>query len=159
MAKREPKYEPLSRHLSVASLPLTMTFAEISLLVGGLPASAYRYPAWWADDRTHVQARAWLDVGLRVEAVDLDREVVGFAPGQVGGATVTSSTTAYESLYETRSIKQYPTVGPSLVVHWYVDGSVVIEVGAGLGREWMIAYAQVGNREQQTPTVLRLEPR
>jgi hypothetical protein len=159
MPKHQPKYGPLSRHLSAASQPSTMLFAEISGLVGGLPASAYRYPAWWGNDPTHVQARAWLDVGLQVETVDFDRQVVAFSPGQEDGSTATNSTTEYESLIETRIIEQYPTIGPSLVVHWYVDGSVVIEVGAGLGREWMITNAQVGNREQSSPTILRLEPR
>jgi hypothetical protein len=81
MAKHEPKYEPLRRHLVSAPHPATMTFAEISRLVGGLPASAYRHRAWWANDRgrRHVQAQAWLQLGRHVEDVDLEREVVRFS--------------------------------------------------------------------------------
>ena len=58
-----------------------MTFAEVSQVVGGLPPSAYRYPAWWANDRRgrHVQAIAWLEPGRRVESVDLERQVVRFS--------------------------------------------------------------------------------
>lgn len=79
MANHEPKYEPLSRHLGSATRPITMTFDEISRLVGGLPASAYRHGAWWANDQTHVQAKAWLDPGRRVQEVDLERQVVEFS--------------------------------------------------------------------------------
>jgi hypothetical protein len=66
--KHEPKYEPLSRHLRTAPRPVSMTFAEISRLVGGLPPSAYRYREWWANDHggRHVQAHAWLEFGRQV---------------------------------------------------------------------------------------------
>jgi len=79
--KHEPKYEPLSRHLRTAPRPVSMTFAEISRLVGGLPPSAYRYREWWANDHggRHVQAHAWLEFGRRVAAVDLERQVVRFS--------------------------------------------------------------------------------
>jgi hypothetical protein len=49
------KYEPLSRHLRTATRPVSMTFDEISQLVGGLPPSAYRHREWWANNpRMHV---------------------------------------------------------------------------------------------------------
>jgi hypothetical protein len=47
--------------------------------VGGLPPSAYRHRAWWADDVTHVEARAWLELGRRVEEVNLERQIVQFS--------------------------------------------------------------------------------
>lgn len=80
MATHEPKYQPLSRHLSAAPRPVTMTFEEVGRLVGGLPARAYRHPSWWANDADgrHVQAKAWLGAGRRVEEVDLGRRVVRF---------------------------------------------------------------------------------
>ena len=57
------KYDPLRDELRRRSQPrLTMTFAEIGQLVpGGLPNSAYQYPAWWANERepkSHVQQLA-----------------------------------------------------------------------------------------------------
>jgi hypothetical protein len=79
MAKDEPKYEPLSRHLRSAAHPVSMTFDEIGRLVGGLPPSAYRHRAWWANDTSHVEAHAWLDLGRRVEEVDLERQGVRFS--------------------------------------------------------------------------------
>ena len=61
------KYDPLLEHLCRADDgPIEMTFAEIYRLVGGLPASAARWPAWWANESArsrHVQARAWLGAG------------------------------------------------------------------------------------------------
>jgi hypothetical protein len=91
MVKPEPKHEPLSRHLSAVSDAVVMTFDGISRLVGGLPPSAFRYPAWWANDLggRHEQAHAWLDNGLRVVAVDLDRQVVRFSSDQNREATET----------------------------------------------------------------------
>ena len=58
-----------------------MTFDEIDHVVGGLPASARRYPAWWSNERegTHVQAHAWMDAGWRVENVNLAAKRVRFA--------------------------------------------------------------------------------
>ena len=73
------KYEPLSRHLRTATHPVSMTFLEISRLIGGLPPSAYVHRAWWANSRTHVEAQAWLELGHRVEDVDLRRQVVRFS--------------------------------------------------------------------------------
>lgn len=75
-------YEPLFHRLrAVGDGPVEMTFADVDELVGGLPASARRYSAWWLDASsatTHVQARAWLDGGRRVEGVDLTNGTVRF---------------------------------------------------------------------------------
>lgn len=77
-SKTEPKYEPLRRYLSTAPRPASMSFDQIGRLVGGLPPSAFVYSAWWANDRTHVQAHAWLDLRIVVEAVDLGSQIVRF---------------------------------------------------------------------------------
>lgn len=57
-----------------------MSFDEIADLVGGLPNSAYRYRAWWANehDGRHVQAKAWRGAGYVVDSVDLDGRAVTF---------------------------------------------------------------------------------
>jgi hypothetical protein len=74
------KYDPLRDHLARISRPVEMSFEEISLLVGGLPPTAYRRAEWWANNANrHVQARAWLDSGRRVESVDLDGRRVSFS--------------------------------------------------------------------------------
>ena len=77
------KYGVLADHLRHAASPVSMTFDEIDDLVGGLPASARRHRAWWANeaDGRHVQARAWVQAGWRVEDVSLTQERVRFSRG------------------------------------------------------------------------------
>src|SRR5882724_6251725 len=65
------KYGPLHDHL--ASRPggrVRMTFGEVELLVGRLPDSAHRHRAWWGNNGSSVEARAWLDAGWRVDSVN-----------------------------------------------------------------------------------------
>lgn len=69
--------------------PISMGFQEIEGLVAGLPHSAYTRHSWWANNaERHVQAEAWLDVGLRV-VVDLEARIAWFhsasASVSVGG--------------------------------------------------------------------------
>ncbi|MCD6562785.1 MAG: hypothetical protein J7K23_02560 [Thermoproteales archaeon] len=57
----------------------TISFKEIEKRLGfTLPKSAYRHRAWWANDMTHSQARAWLNVGWFVKSVDLKKGLVTF---------------------------------------------------------------------------------
>jgi hypothetical protein len=65
------KYDPLERHLRNSNQrPLTMTFANIQQIIGAnLPQSAYDWRPWWANDRSHVQARAWMNAGYAVNVV------------------------------------------------------------------------------------------
>ena len=59
---------------------MEFTFAEIAALVGGLPPSAYEWPAWWSNSG-HTQAEAWRQANWRVDQVSLDRQRVRFARG------------------------------------------------------------------------------
>ncbi len=75
------KYEGLRTHLQRKGLlRAKMTFAEVAEAIGKpLPASAYRYPAWWANDPIHhAQARAWTEAGYRTQNVDLKEQRVEF---------------------------------------------------------------------------------
>ena len=83
------KYEPLAAHLRElpAGQPtVTMTFAQIASIVGGLPSSAFKARNWWANN-SRVQARAWRSADWHVEPdhLDLDHQSVRFARGRVGG--------------------------------------------------------------------------
>jgi hypothetical protein len=70
------KYDLLAHRLASSGADrLTLTLDELERIVGGLPASARAYPAWWANDRSHVQAVAWLDAGYRVDALALGERV------------------------------------------------------------------------------------
>jgi hypothetical protein len=55
-----------------------MTFAQIDDLVGGLPPSARLLREWSGNDRSHVQAKAWLSINRLAGEVDLDRGFVRF---------------------------------------------------------------------------------
>jgi hypothetical protein len=83
------KYDGLAAHL--AGIPsdettVTMTFREISRIVGGLLPTAYRLRQWWAND-SKVDARAWRSAGWHVDegGVDFNAQTVRFARGKVGG--------------------------------------------------------------------------
>jgi hypothetical protein len=66
------KYDPLRDHLrSVRGRTWIATFRDIETVIGDrLPASAYKYQAWWSNDRSHIQAHSWLEAGWRTENPD-----------------------------------------------------------------------------------------
>jgi hypothetical protein len=72
------KYAPLREYLASVRGAVELSFDNIEGIVGSLPASARNHRAWWANDATHVQARAWLDAGRRVASVELGRGRVRF---------------------------------------------------------------------------------
>lgn len=74
------KYERIAEHLrKIEGSEVTLTFEEISALLGkALPPSASEYRAWWANDSTHSQAKAWLTAGWRTKDVDLTAGKVVF---------------------------------------------------------------------------------
>lgn len=78
------KYDPLSDYLtSSAQENIGLTFTQIENIIGAdLPDSARRHRQWW-ENGGHSQARAWLDTGYKVEAVDFVNERVVFVKGAV----------------------------------------------------------------------------
>ncbi|MEP7046924.1 MAG: hypothetical protein ABI949_09605 [Ilumatobacteraceae bacterium] len=78
MAKYDPLFEFLCRAQPGS---VEIGFDTIEQLIGALPASATNQRSWWANQAgggPNVQARAWLNAGREVEAVDLQRRVVRF---------------------------------------------------------------------------------
>ena len=77
---RGGKYAPLAAFLSTASSPCPLSFLRIEEILGGpLPPSARKYHPWWNDgSAAHSQAKAWLEVGWRVQAVNLRDHNVTF---------------------------------------------------------------------------------
>jgi len=71
------KYAPLRTFLARAGKSeLELSFEDIEHTLGfPLPRSARVHRPWWSNEGSgsHVQARAWMDAGYRVWAVDLNR--------------------------------------------------------------------------------------
>lgn len=75
------KYDALRDRLTTESSDsVTETFGTLADLVGGLPPSARKHQAWWANESSgaHVQARSWMSAGFRVAAVDQSEGWVRF---------------------------------------------------------------------------------
>ncbi len=83
------KYDPLERHLSAyPEAGCMLTFAEIEIIIAApLPPGARKNRRWWGNDRTHVQARSWLDTSRKVTDLRLDEERVLFARVHDGPTT------------------------------------------------------------------------
>ena len=76
------KYAPLEHYLR--NLPedqgeITLGLAEIERILNAtLPASAYGYEAWWANEKegNHVNARSWSTAGWKITSLDLKEKWV-----------------------------------------------------------------------------------
>jgi hypothetical protein len=75
------KYKNLGEYLkNVGADSFKLSFTKIEeILRFPLPSSAKKYRAWWANDRTHVQAMdGWLTSGWDVESVHFEDKMVVF---------------------------------------------------------------------------------
>lgn len=77
------KYRPLYEHLvKLSDDRWDATFEDVDqLLPGGLPTSARRHRAWWANEApggAHAHARAWLAAGFQTADVRLGSQRVTF---------------------------------------------------------------------------------
>ena len=76
------RYEPLAQFLATKKTDAwDATFEEIERRLGApLPRSAYKYPAWWANQSGagHSQTRGWRSVGWRTCHLDLEGRRVRF---------------------------------------------------------------------------------
>lgn len=75
-----PKYEPLTNYLrSHRDDACSLSFLDIERIIGcSLPASAREHRSWWGNDRTHTQARAWMQAGFGAEPSSRRIEPVAF---------------------------------------------------------------------------------
>ena len=76
------RYEPLAQFLAAKKADAwDATFEEIEARLGAaLPESAYKYPAWWANQSGpgHSQTKGWRSVGWRTCDLDLEGRRVRF---------------------------------------------------------------------------------
>jgi len=121
----EGKYQALTAFLvSRSEQSVELTFAELDRLVG-LPASARKYPAWWANSRTaQPQARFWLDAGRRA-VPDFNAGRVRFV---IGAATVSSPHIA-TARHEWALIATGEVIHAEIRFEWLDAGDVSIDDG------------------------------
>ena len=78
------KYAQLRDYLANRKTgPWHARFTDVEQILGfPLPASARKYPAWWANQNrgSHVQCSGWLNAGWHTSNVDLENESVTFIP-------------------------------------------------------------------------------
>jgi len=74
------KYGPLRRYLQEQDGEhITLSFSDVADIIGdSLPKSAREHAAWWANDATHVEAKAWMDAGYHTAFISLASETVTF---------------------------------------------------------------------------------
>jgi hypothetical protein len=76
------RYQPLADFLDgKKELEWNATFAEVEAQLGfPLPDSAYKYPAWWANQTGagHSQTKGWRSVGWKTRDLDLERKRIRF---------------------------------------------------------------------------------
>lgn len=74
------KYAPIAEFLVDQSADrIRLDFEALERLLGApLPKSADEYQAWWANDESHSQAKAWLEAGWQTENLNLARRTVEF---------------------------------------------------------------------------------
>ena len=107
------RYEPLAQFLtSKKSDSWEASFEEIERQLGApLPKSAYKYPAWWANQSGpgHSQTRGWRSVGWRTCDLDLERRRVRFereSTETAARSTVRESSSGYGLLERERGEAQ-----------------------------------------------------
>ena len=74
-------YSPLCDYLSDLKVnSVVLSFADIEGIIGrSLPQSAFEYNAWWANDRTHTQAKnGWMAANWQILDASLGTKVVQF---------------------------------------------------------------------------------
>jgi len=68
------KYEPLRQFLKNSPNTITLSINDLEKILGfSLPKSALIYSAWWANDDFHSHSRMWLDAGMIVKNVRLNK--------------------------------------------------------------------------------------
>uniref|UniRef100_UPI00403F707C DUF7662 domain-containing protein n=1 Tax=Paenibacillus sp. KS-LC4 TaxID=2979727 RepID=UPI00403F707C len=67
------KYAPLYHYIRIQTdETITLSLEQIESILGfKLPASAFKYRAWWSNDKTHSHAKAWLFAEWKVDIVSL----------------------------------------------------------------------------------------
>ena len=73
-------YSALRSYLKATDLQqVELSFATIEDLIGPLPKSAYKYPAWWSNNPSNnPRTQAWLDASYRTSQLNLAVKKITF---------------------------------------------------------------------------------
>ncbi|WP_431810637.1 DUF7662 domain-containing protein [Lysinibacillus capsici] len=88
---KEGRYVPLEQYLMTMSMnEIKLTFSEIeSILKDKLPASAYKYPAWWGNTvQSQKHAVTWLNAGYKIKVVEFGNYVTFIRADRFEGKAV-----------------------------------------------------------------------
>ena len=101
------KYQRLyERLLGLQSTEWQTSFSEVEFILGfGLPASARRYNAWWANetkDTRHSQSLAWTAAGWETANVDVNAETLSFRRRK------SPQTPLLDEIWPVRSVGKWP---------------------------------------------------
>jgi len=109
------KYAPLTRFLRQLEAPrITMTFHEVEEVLGfSLPASAWKYPAWWSNAASgQSQVKSWRDAGWETRDLDLRGRKVTFV--RVAGEPVAPALKGEGKATAPRQATPPPPAQPSM---------------------------------------------
>jgi predicted kinase len=151
------KYEPLCRYLDLQSrAEIILPFTEVEAILGtSLPPSAYKYPAWWANEENpltaHGQCSAWLSVGykafpnLPAAEIRFVRKPAAFRPSPTASPRSPKSADRWGS-----ADCNLPTAThrPMLVVFSGLSGTGKTTIGRQLAENSGATYLSVDEIEQ-----------
>lgn len=139
------RYDKLSEFLGEQIISAQrMTFREVEKVLGfPLPNSAYKYPAWWANDPNPSRhSYAWLSVGWETEELDLAGEKVTFRrtgvtraadPSRSGNKAMAQSAKRNPALSsEELLFADTPAVKASVDVKWLHLGTLARDASGDL---------------------------
>lgn len=99
------KYQPLHDYLMDQKHErVSMRFSDIEKLGIELPASAKKHRPWWANNKHHSQANAWLDSSYETEQVDMGSQKLTFVKFASRGASEVEPREAKQSDGEEASL-------------------------------------------------------
>lgn len=77
----------LAAHLRSCNGPVTLSWAELDQIVGGVPATAAKHRPWWSGNRPHV--RSWRSAGYTIDGLRMGDEVT-FVPSDAADGALSA---------------------------------------------------------------------
>ena len=148
-------YQPLGDYLARLSTDhVNLTFTDVEQIIHRrLPPSARTRSVWWANDHSSPGrcCAAWLDVGWKVDSINLSREMVSFARERLAGRRSAPPVpiTKPVAVPNVMAASTTSNVGFDRSNEWYWEGNVQRGLVAHLLSEgWSIrSYADSAGHE------------